>query len=326
MNFRTLSFIVVNILFCSSTYALTLGDIKVSSRFGEPLKAHINVLNTDVDDSGTIKAELAEDYAYLNARIFRQSALDSLNLALTMNKLGDYVISLTSVEPINELFLELIVDIGTDDERLSREYTMLFDPVGYQLDNRVRSFNSNLIENRNDRLNQAVDITIGEESHGMESSIGEESHGMESSIGEESHGMESSIGEESHGMESSIGEESHGMESSIGEESHGMESSIGEESHGMESSIGEESHGMESSIGEESHGMESSIGEESHGMESSIGEESHGMESSIGEESHGMESSIGEESHGMESSIGEESHGMESSIGEESHDMKGTVH
>jgi len=323
MKNMTLFTFAASLVFCSSTFAVNLGNIEVASAFREPLNANIPIINTEGSD--ITKVMLAENYAYLNARLNKQEALDSVNSALTQDDSGNYFVSLSSNQPINELFLELIVDVSTENEKLSRKYTVLLDPIDYQ--SKLSSVKK-VVPKR--KLTKVEPVVIKEESHSMESSIGEGSHDMKGSV-EESHSMESSIGEGSHDMKGSV-EESHSMESSIGEGSHDMKGSV-EESHSMESSIGEGSHDMKGSV-EESHSMESSIGEGSHDMKGSV-EESHSMESSIGEGSHDMKGSV-EESHSMESSIGEgshdmkgsveESHSMESSIGEGSHDMKGSVH
>jgi len=76
MKHKALSIFVANLLFCSSSYSLSLGDIEVTSAFRQTLKAQIPLLNIDTSDSESIKVMLAPDYAYLNDRINKQSVLE----------------------------------------------------------------------------------------------------------------------------------------------------------------------------------------------------------------------------------------------------------
>ncbi|MEM7027104.1 MAG: hypothetical protein AAF410_02630 [Pseudomonadota bacterium] len=317
MKSNKIIFIFFCLTFFSNVNALSLGDVELQSGFRQPLNAVVPVLLINEDETDQLSAALAADYAYHALQIEKQRSLN--NISITLEDLNNNkVIRLRSSEPINDLFLDLILDVSTEKRRISNQYTLLFD---------LSEYNNRLVKVKN-KNRSATDKEIklisntdskAKQSQSMESSLGSESHDMKGSAGE-SHGMESSLGSESHDMKGSAGE-SHSMESSLGSESHDMKGSAGE-SHGMESSLGSESHDMKGSAGE-SHGMESSLGSESHDMKGSAGE-SHGMESSLGSESHGMESSLGSESHDMKGSAGE-SHGMESSLGSESHDMKGSA-
>ena len=325
MRYTTVCFFTANLLFCSQVYAINLGKIQVNSALNEPFQAQVPVFNVGEKDINTINAKIAENYAFLNARMERKPIIDGIRLGLQQDESGQYSISLSSDASVNDLFLQIILDVDSNQQRLSKEYTVLLDPKGYNPhqtkripERTVKTFKAKQQKvAAKKEASHSMDSSIGHESHDMKGSV--ESHSMESSIGSDSHDMKGSVAE-SHSMESSIGSDSHDMKGSVAE-SHSMESSIGSDSHDMKGSVAE-SHSMESSIGSDSHDMKGSVSE-SHSMESSIGSDSHDMKGSVSE-SHSMESSIGSDSHDMKGSVAE-SHSMESSIGSDSHDMKGSV-
>ncbi len=188
MKRKALSAFTLGLIFSNASMAINLGDIEVSSNFREPFNAVIPVLNET--SSKNIEVMMAEKYAFLNSRINRQAALDLINVSIVQDEAGQYYVSLNSNEPVNELFLELIVDITADKEKLSKGYTVLLDPVNHQIKLRPVARKLTKVEKPKPKV---------KESHSMESSTGEDSHDMKGSF-EESHSMESSIGEDTHDM------------------------------------------------------------------------------------------------------------------------------
>ncbi|MGB1800856.1 MAG: type IV pilus assembly protein FimV, partial [Gammaproteobacteria bacterium] len=220
MKYKTVCLFTVNLLFCSQVFAINLGKIQVNSALNEPFQAQVPILNVTESDINTVNAKIAENYAFLNARMERKPIINNIKLGLQQDKSGQYSISLSSDASVNDLFLEIILDVDANQERLSREYTVLLDPKGYN-PHKTKRIPKRTVKTFKPKQKKIV----AKASHSMESSIGHESHDMKGSV--ESHSMESSIGSDSHDMKGSV-EESHSMESSIGSDSHDMKGSVEE--------------------------------------------------------------------------------------------------
>ena len=107
--------------------AAGLGKLTVLSGLGQPLRAELDI--------GAAKDELAGMTARLAPQdVFRQAGVDFasvlLDLRFTVEKRagGQAVVKVTSSKPINEPFLDFLVELNWPAGRLVREYTFLLDP------------------------------------------------------------------------------------------------------------------------------------------------------------------------------------------------------
>lgn len=107
--------------------AAGLGKLTVLSGLGQPLRAELDI--------GATKDELAGMTARLAPQdVFRQAGVDFasvlLDLRFTVEKRpgGQAVVKVTSAKPINEPFLDFLVELNWPSGRLVREYTFLLDP------------------------------------------------------------------------------------------------------------------------------------------------------------------------------------------------------
>lgn len=107
--------------------AAGLGKLTVLSGLGQPLRAELDI--------GATKDELAGMTARLAPQdVFRQAGVDFasvlLDLRFTVEKRpgGQAVVKVTSAKPINEPFLDFLVELNWPAGRLVREYTFLLDP------------------------------------------------------------------------------------------------------------------------------------------------------------------------------------------------------
>ncbi|RJF98862.1 FimV/HubP family polar landmark protein [Noviherbaspirillum saxi] len=125
---KTLSAAVATALLFSNAYAAGLGKLTVLSSLGQPLRAEIELTSVSRDELGSLAAKLASAEAFRQAGIDYTPALASLRFAVEQR--GErQVIRLTSAQPLNEPFVDMLLELSGPNGRLVREYTFLLDPA-----------------------------------------------------------------------------------------------------------------------------------------------------------------------------------------------------
>lgn len=106
--------------------AAGLGRITVYSGLGQPLRAEVQVSASKEELSG-MTAQLAPPESFRQAGVDYASALTQLRFQV--EKRGDgAVIKVSSERPINDPFLDFLLELNWPAGRLVREYTFLLDP------------------------------------------------------------------------------------------------------------------------------------------------------------------------------------------------------
>jgi pilus assembly protein FimV len=108
--------------------ALSLGRITVQSALGEPLKAEIEVPNISTEEAASLRANVALPAAFVAAGLEYNPAMASLQATLARRADGRSFIRLSSDRPINDPFVDMILEASWSSGRIVRDYTMLFDP------------------------------------------------------------------------------------------------------------------------------------------------------------------------------------------------------
>lgn len=111
--------------------AAGLGRLTVTSALGQPLRAEIELVSVNKDELGSVAARLASADAFKEARLERGVALLDIKFSVEEKKDGTSVIKLASTQPVNEPFLDMLVELNWAAGRLLREYTVLLDPPGF---------------------------------------------------------------------------------------------------------------------------------------------------------------------------------------------------
>ncbi|MDD2700225.1 MAG: hypothetical protein PHH36_03205 [Sideroxydans sp.] len=114
--------------------ATGLGGMAVSSNLGQPLKAEIELVAVDKADRNSIVAKLASVEAFKAAGIDYPYALPKLKFAITNRDSAQPRVQITSVQPVNEPFVTLLVEVAWPSGKLMREYTFLLDPVDFNIE------------------------------------------------------------------------------------------------------------------------------------------------------------------------------------------------
>ncbi|MDX1403924.1 MAG: FimV/HubP family polar landmark protein [Woeseiaceae bacterium] len=116
-------------LLASQSWALGLGDIRLSSALNEPLRAEIELLAASPEELDNLRVQLASVETFERYDITRPVFLSGLQFRImrTGTANGNRVL-VTSDEPITEPFLTFLVEASWTRGRLLREYTVLLDP------------------------------------------------------------------------------------------------------------------------------------------------------------------------------------------------------
>lgn len=111
--------------------AAGLGKLTVNSSLGQPLNAEIDLVSLQPDELDSLTARVAPPDAFREARIEYSSALRLLRFSVEKRPGGQPYLKVTSVAPINEPFVDVLVEVTWPAGRIQREYPILLDPPGY---------------------------------------------------------------------------------------------------------------------------------------------------------------------------------------------------
>lgn len=108
-------------------FTLGLGEIEVNSALNQKLKADIELLSAAPEEAEALIVKLASRQQFTRAGLDRPYALNDLRF--TSNVIdGKPYISVSSLSPIREPFLNFLIEVDWPNGQLLREYTILLDP------------------------------------------------------------------------------------------------------------------------------------------------------------------------------------------------------
>ena len=107
--------------------AAGLGRLTVQSGLGQPLLAEVEITSLTDDEASSLKARLARPDAFRQAGLEFNPALTGLNFEVRRNGAGATVL-ITSSKPVNEPFVDLLLELVWSTGKFAREYTFLLDP------------------------------------------------------------------------------------------------------------------------------------------------------------------------------------------------------
>jgi pilus assembly protein FimV len=111
--------------------AAGLGKLTVLSNLGQPLRAEIDVVAVEKNEMDTLGVRLATIDSYLQNNLPYPSPALGLKLALEKRASGQPYIRATTVQPVNEPFVDVLVELTWNGGRILRAYTALLDPPTY---------------------------------------------------------------------------------------------------------------------------------------------------------------------------------------------------
>ncbi|MBN5505474.1 FimV family protein [Pseudomonas aeruginosa] len=118
-------------LLAGQASALGVGDITLHSALNQPLDADIELL--DVGDLGAdeIEVRLAGADVFAAAGVERLQFLNELRFSPVLQGRGGNRIHVSSSRPVQEPYLNFLVEVVRPNGRIVREFTVLLDPLGY---------------------------------------------------------------------------------------------------------------------------------------------------------------------------------------------------
>jgi pilus assembly protein FimV len=128
---RALLIAITVLAFAPAAPAAGLGKLTVLSNLGQPLRAEIDVVAVEKGELETLGAKLATVDSYLQNNLPYPAPSLGLRLSLEKRASGDPYIQVTTTQPVNEPFVDVLVELTWSGGRILRAYTALLDPPAY---------------------------------------------------------------------------------------------------------------------------------------------------------------------------------------------------
>ncbi|MFT4102845.1 MAG: FimV/HubP family polar landmark protein [Burkholderiaceae bacterium] len=109
-------------------HAAGLGRLTVQSGLGQPLRAEVEVTSLGRDESPSLSVKLASPDAFKQAGLQYSPSLSNLRLAIDRRPDGRAAVRISSAQPLNEPFVDLLIELNWATGKFVREYTFLLDP------------------------------------------------------------------------------------------------------------------------------------------------------------------------------------------------------
>ena len=114
-----------------AAHAAGLGKLTVLSPLGQPLNAEVEIVALRPGEEDTLVARVAPLEAFTAAGIEPGAVLNTMRF--TIERRGaQRILRMTTTQPVNDPFVEVLVELQTGTGRLVREYTFLLDPPEYK--------------------------------------------------------------------------------------------------------------------------------------------------------------------------------------------------
>ena len=115
------------LLAAGAAQALSLGNASLQSRIGEPLRVSIPLGRLGELSEQEIIVGRAPDTDYAKFGVERAMYSSTLRFELLVDKNGNASVEVRSEQPINEPFVDMVVEVRWPTGRLVKEYTLLLD-------------------------------------------------------------------------------------------------------------------------------------------------------------------------------------------------------
>ncbi len=107
--------------------AAGLGKITVLSPLGQPLRAEVDI-TASREELASMSARMAPSEAFKQVGIEYAPGLTAIRFSVDKRADGQSFLRLSTDRPVNEPFLDILVELTWSSGRMVREYTMLLDP------------------------------------------------------------------------------------------------------------------------------------------------------------------------------------------------------
>jgi pilus assembly protein FimV len=114
----------------TSSFALGLGRLTVESSLGQPLSAQIELNSASREELDSIAARIADPSLYRQNNLAYPAILTRARISVERAPSGQNVLRISTPAPVNEPYLDLLVELNWAAGRVVRSYTFLLDPPG----------------------------------------------------------------------------------------------------------------------------------------------------------------------------------------------------
>jgi FimV-like protein len=129
--FARLLLVPLGLMLPLGAFAVSLGDELILSRLGDPVEVEVEVLQWEEMDLERVQISAASAAEYEVFKLTWLPVLEHLNFNLIGPDLdGKVRVLISSRDPLDEPFLELLLVLRWPGGSLRREYVLLFDPPG----------------------------------------------------------------------------------------------------------------------------------------------------------------------------------------------------
>ncbi|WP_218242721.1 FimV/HubP family polar landmark protein [Comamonas fluminis] len=115
-------------LTATDAWALALGRITVQSALGEPLRAEVEVPQLSAAEAESLQAAIAPAATFRAQGMEYTSTANSVRVKVQKRANGSAVLQLSSFQPVNDPFVDLVIDANWASGKIQRNYTLLLDP------------------------------------------------------------------------------------------------------------------------------------------------------------------------------------------------------
>jgi hypothetical protein len=112
-------------------HAAELGKLTMRSQLGQPLNAQIEIVSLQPGEEKGLAARIASRDAYRKAGIQYNAALAGVRVSIERRR-GRPLLRLRTTRPVNEPYLEMLLELQSNTGRQLRQVTALLDPRGYR--------------------------------------------------------------------------------------------------------------------------------------------------------------------------------------------------
>ena len=120
------------LLLPSVAFAVGFGNLTVNSKLGESLDIEVELVSVTPVELGTLNVGLASRSDFNRAGIaYPETSAQLMEFNVVESSQGNYIVSITSQNPINETFLHFLLSANWSGGKVVREYTALLDPPLY---------------------------------------------------------------------------------------------------------------------------------------------------------------------------------------------------
>lgn len=108
-----------------ANHAAGLGRLTVNSVQGQPFKAEIDLVTVTTEEKSSLNVHLASHDVFRKVNVDYSPLLSTFKTTIEIHPDGQPYIRITSPQPVDEPFLNILIELNGASGRLLREYTAL---------------------------------------------------------------------------------------------------------------------------------------------------------------------------------------------------------